>query len=218
MEVNKDMIKSFLSKITYPLYLLDFETMQPAVPLFDGTKPYQQVTFQYSLHIIDENGNLTHKDFLAEEGKMPCRDLAERLINDIPNDKLIMAYNDTFEKSRIKELAKMYPDLETELLKRADNFIDLMIPFKEQAVYKKEFEGSYSIKYILPGLFPNEDSLNYHNLDIIHNGSEAMTIYENLLNYSKDERIKIRKALLEYCKLDTYAMVKILQKLYELIK
>ncbi|MBO5711946.1 MAG: DUF2779 domain-containing protein [Acholeplasmatales bacterium] len=218
MEINKDNVKNFLSQITYPLYLLDFETMQPAIPLFDKTKPYQQVTFQYSLHIIDENGKLTHKEFLAEEGKMPCRDLALSLINDIPNDKMIMAYNDTFEKTRIKELAIMYPDLEDELLKRANNFIDLMIPFKEQDIYKKEFEGSYSIKYILPGLFPNEPSLDYHNLNIVHNGSEAMSIYEKLLDYSKEERIEIRKALLEYCKLDTYAMVKILQKLYELIK
>ena len=98
------------------------------------------------------------------------------------------------------------------------NMVDLMIPFKEQDIYKKEFEGSYSIKYILPGLFPNEPSLDYHNLNIVHNGSEAMSIYEKLLDYSKEERIEIRKALLEYCKLDTYAMVKILQKLYELIK
>ncbi len=218
MEINKEKVKDFLSKVTYPLYLLDFETMQPVVPLFDGTKPYQQVTFQYSLHIIDENGNLSHKEFLADEGVMPCRKLALSLLNDIPKDKMIMAYNDTFEKTRIKELANMYPDLKDELLSRVDNFIDLMEPFKEQYIYKKEFKGSYSIKYILPGLFPDEDELDYHNLSIVHNGSEAMAIYENLLSYDVDERKEIRKALLEYCKLDTFAMVKILQKLYELIK
>ena len=218
MYVNKDKIKEFLDTITYPLYLLDFETMQPAIPLFEGTKPYQQVPFQYSLHIIDENGNVTHKEFLAEEGKSPCRDISEQLLKDIPSDKMIMAYNDTFEKTRIKELAFMFPDLANELLIRLNHFIDLMIPFKNQDVYKKEFQGSYSIKYILPGLFPDDNNLDYHNLNIVHNGSEAMTIYENLLNYSKDERLEIRNALLKYCELDTFAMVKILQKLYELIK
>ena len=216
-KVDKDKIKEFLDKITYPLYLLDFESMQPAIPLFSKTKPYQQVVFQYSLHIIEKKGaKPIHKEFLAEEGKCPTKEVALHLINDIPADSMIMAYNISFEKSRIKELAIMYPDLSDELLKRL-NFIDLMIPFKNHDIYKKEFQGSYSIKYILPGLFPDDPELDYHNLDLIHNGSEAMNSYENLLSYPKEERLKIRKSLLKYCELDTYAMVKILNKLYELL-
>ena len=217
-KVDKERVKEFLSEIKYPLYLLDFESMQPAVPLFSKTKPYQQVVFQYSLHIMTSpHAKPIHKEFLAEEGKCPTRAVAESLIKDIPADSMLMAYNISFEKSRIKELSMMYPDLADELLRRL-NFIDLMVPFKEHYVYKREFKGSYSIKYILPGLFPNDPELDYHNLNLIHNGSEAMNTYENLMDYSKEERLEIRECLLRYCELDTYAMVKILNKLYELVE
>ena len=186
------------------------------IPPFKNTKAYSQIPFQYSLHILHKDGRLEHKEFLGIEGTNPTYDLAKSLLNDIPSNSMIMAYNMSFEKSRIKELAEMYPDLKYRLLNRLNNFVDLMIPFQQKHVYKKEFQGSYSIKYILPGLFPNDPELDYHNLDIIHNGSEAMTMYEDLLNYPLEERTKIRTALLKYCELDTYAMYKILKKLYEL--
>ncbi|MBQ3254008.1 MAG: DUF2779 domain-containing protein [Acholeplasmatales bacterium] len=218
MYINKENISKFLNKIKYPLYLLDFETMQPVVPLFEGTKPYQQITFQYSLHILYEDNTLIHKEFLAPEGVNPTYDLVLNLLNDIPKDSMIMAYNASFEKSRIKELANMYPNLKDELLNRCNNFIDLMDPFKDHDIYLKEFKGSYSIKYVLPGLFPLDKELDYHNLDIVHNGGEAMRLYEDLINYNNEDRLKIRNALLKYCELDTYAMVKILLKLYELVK
>ena len=215
--VDKEKVKEFLDSLTYPLYLLDFETFQPVIPPFKNTKAYSQIPFQYSLHILHKDGHLEHKEFLGIEGTNPTYDLAKSLLNDIPSNSMVMAYNMSFEKSRIKELAEMYPDLKYRLLHRLNNFVDLMIPFQQKHVYKKEFQGSYSIKYILPGLFPNDPELDYHNLDIIHNGSEAMTMYEDLLNYPLEERIKIRTALLKYCELDTYAMYKILKKLYELI-
>ena len=99
-----------------------------------------------------------------------------------------------------------------------DNIKDLMIPFKNRYYYNKDMHGSYSIKYTLPALFPNEESLNYHNLDLIHNGKEAMNSFSNLENYSKEEQEYIRERLLRYCELDTYAMVKIYNKLKEIIK
>lgn len=216
--VDTEKIKEFLKDIKYPLYLLDFETFQPIVPLFENTKPYSQIPFQYSLHILYESGTLEHKEFLGKEGTNPTLELANSLLNDIPKDSTIMAYNMTFEKKRIQELADMYPNLSDELTNRLNNFIDLMIPFQKKYIYQKEFKGSYSIKYVLPALFPNDDELNYKNLDLIQNGSDAMNSYENLINLPLNEREQIRKALLKYCELDTYAMYKILMKLYEFVK
>ena len=120
-----------------------------------------------------------------------------------------------FEKSIIKELASIYPDLSDHLMNIHDNIKDLMIPFQQKYYYTKDMDGSYSIKYVLPALFPNDPELNYKNLDLIHNGSEAMNEFAILGDYSKDKQKEIRKALLEYCGLDTYAMVKIYYKLLE---
>ena len=178
-----------------------------------------QIPFQYSLHYkLDENGNLEHKEFLAEANKDPRRKLAEQLIKDIPENVCVIAYNMMFEKMVIKNLANLYEDLKEHLMNIYDNMYDLMIPFKDRNYYTKEMEGSYSIKYVLPALFPNDESLNYHNLDMIHNGEEAMNMYANLEKYNKEEQQKIRECLLKYCELDTLAMVKIYEKLIETIK
>ena len=96
-----------------------------------------------------------------------------------------------------------------------NNIKDLMIPFKNRDYYNREMQGSYSIKYVLPALFPNDPSLNYHNLEQVHNGSEASNAFVSLSNYSKEELEEIRNNLLKYCGLDTYAMVKIYNKLKE---
>ena len=168
-----------------------------------------QIPFQYSLHYLEkENSILKHKEFLAKEDIDPRRSLAESLVNDIPKDVCILAYNMTFEKSVIKNLAYLYPDLKEHLLNIYNNIKDLMIPFYKRDYYTKDMLGSYSIKYVLPALFPEDENLNYHNLDLIHNGSEAMNAYANLGNLSKEEREIVRHNLLKYCELDTYAMVK----------
>ena len=217
--INKDKIKEFLSNLSYPLYFLDFETFQQSIPLFDGVRPYMQIPFQYSLHYIDEeNGKLEHKEFLAEAGVDPRRLLAESLVKDIPDNVCVVAYNMMFEKMVIKNLASLYSDLSCHLMKIYNNMVDLMIPFKNRYYYSKDMHGSYSIKYVLPALFPNDPSLDYHNLDQVHNGSEAMNIYANLNNYSSSELKKVRINLLKYCELDTYAMVKIWKKLLKIVK
>lgn len=216
--INKMEIKKFLDKLSYPLYFLDFETFQQAIPGFTYMRPYEQIPFQYSLHYIEkENGELKHKEFLAEVNMDPRRLLAESLINDIPQNVCVIAYNMQFEKMVIKNLTNLYPDLKTHLMNIHDNMVDLMIPFKNRHYYIKEMRGSYSIKYVLPALFPNEDSLNYANLDLIHKGDEASSYYANLVNYSKEEQEKIRKCLLKYCELDTYAMVKIWERLIKIV-
>ena len=217
--IDKKEVKEFLNTLSYPIYFLDFETYQMPIPKYDGIKPYMQVPFQYSLHYIEkENGKLYHKEFLAEAGTDPRRLLGEQLINDIPKDVCVIAYNKSFEKSVIRELAKMYPDLSSHLMNIHDNMKDLMIPFKNRSYYTKNMYGSYSIKYVLPALFPDDESLNYHNLDLIHNGGEAMNSFASLEEQPKEKQDYIRKCLLEYCKLDTFAMVKIYEKLKEIVK
>ena len=217
--IDIDNIKDFLSSLTYPLYFLDFETYQQSIPKFNGVRPYMQIPFQYSLHYIEEeNDTLKHKEFLAEPGIDPRRSLAEKLVKDIPDDVCVLAYNMSFEKTVIKNLANLYLDLKDHLMNIYDNIKDLMIPFKNGWYYNKDMQGSYSIKYVLPALFPNDETLNYRNLDNIHNGSEAMNAYANMRSLSKNEQETLRNNLLEYCKLDTYAMVKIWERLKEINK
>lgn len=218
-EIDVDKIKEFMDTLSYPLYFLDFETYQKPIPEYDDMKPYQQIPFQYSLHyILEEGGELYHKEYLAEPGEDPRRKLAEQLVKDIPMNVCTTAYNMGFEKGRIKEMAEIYPDLKEHLLNIRENIKDLMIPFQKRDYYTKEMHGSFSIKYVLPSLYPNDPSLNYHNLNEVHNGSEASTTFINLGSKSKEEQEKTRVNMLKYCGLDTYAMVKVWEKLKEVIK
>lgn len=212
-KINKDKIKEFLNTLKEPIYFLDFETYQDAIPKYYKQRVYSQVPFQYSLHYYDENNNLKHKEFLSEVGVDPRREVALNLVKDIPSNVTVLAYNMSFEKSVIKNLARIYPDLSSDLLKIHDNIKDLMIPFYNRDYYVKEMEGSYSIKYVLPALFKDDKALDYHNLDLVHNGSEAMESFKSLDSLPKEEQESLRKALLKYCELDTYAMVKIYEKL-----
>lgn len=217
-KIEIDKIKDFMQTLTYPLYFLDFETFQLAVPEFDGTNSYMQIPFQYSLHHVDDiNGKLYHKEFLAESGIDPRRKLAEQLIEDIPYNACVLAYNMSFEKTVIKKLANYYEDLHEDLMKIHDNIKDLMIPFYNRDYYVKEMKGSYSIKSVLPALFPDDPELDYHNLPVVHNGGEASEAFLSLKNKSKDEQKEIRNGLLVYCELDTYAMVKLWEKFKKII-
>ena len=217
--IDKDNIKKFLEKITYPIYFLDFESMQSAIPPFDGMKPYQQICFQYSLHIIEhEGGPLLHKEHLGISGEDPRRALAVQLCEDIPKDVCTLVYNKSFECSRLKEMAAWFPDLEDHLINISDNIVDLFEPFPKGYYYLPAMGGSFSIKSVLPALFPNDPSLDYHNLEGgVHNGSEAMTIFPLIKDMESEEQVKTRKALLDYCGLDTFAMVKVWEKLCEAI-
>lgn len=209
-------VKDFLKTLSYPMYFLDFETFAPAVPLYDNSSPYEQIVFQYSLHYIEEKGGeLKHKECLAYPGSDPRRQIAEQLCRDIPLDVCTVAYNMTFEKSRIHSLANMYPDLSDHLMNIYRNMKDIMEPFRYRWYYTKEMQGSYSIKYVLPALFPDDPSLNYHNLEGVHNGGEASDTFLKMQKMDKDELEKWREHLLRYCELDTYAMVKVLEKLEE---
>ena len=214
--INPAGIQEFLAKVRYPLYFLDFESMQPVVPIFDDTKPYMQISFQYSLHYIEhEGGELQHKAFLApSDGSDPRRPLAEALCRDIPRGACIMVYNEKFEKPRIKEMAAIYPDLAAHLMDIHAHIIDLLIPFRAGHYYLPAMGGSFSIKSVLPALFPDDPSMDYHNLStLVQNGGDAMTIFPKIQHMSPEEAAEARQALLNYCHLDTLALVKIWQEL-----
>ena len=217
--IDKDGIQRFLNTLSYPLYFLDFETMQLAIPQYPGTKPYQQIPFQYSLHYIEEpGGELKHREFLAESGKDPRRAIAESLCRDIPQNACVTAYNKGFECGRLKELAAQFPDLAGHLLNIQENIRDLLIPFQSGYYYNRAMGGSFSIKSVLPALYPDDPTLDYHNLEGIHNGSEAMTIFPKIKDMPPEEQAAARKNLLAYCELDTYAMVKVWEALLKAIE
>ncbi|EGK8058490.1 DUF2779 domain-containing protein [Campylobacter lari] len=214
--INKENIKKFLDTLTYPIYHLDFETFMQAIPEYKGIRPYMQIPFQYSLH-IDHKDKLEHKEFLSECGIDPRYEFAKNLINDIPKDVCVLSYNASFEKGVIRNLALAFPEFSEHLLNIEKNIKDLMIPFQNKDFYHYKMQGSYSIKKVLPALIPDMEQA-YNDLDLIHNGSEAMQSFEAMQNMDENERKAYRQALLEYCKLDTLAMVKILKHLEELVK
>ena len=216
-KINKEAIKDILDSLNYPLYFIDYETCQYAIPEFEKTKPYQQIPFQYSLHIIKEKGApLEHKEFLAEiDDENIIRNFAESMIKDMPEEGSVIVYNKGFEASRNKEMGQMHDDLKEQMERINTNMVDLMIPFRNRDYYTKEMQGSYSIKYVLPALYPDNPELDYSNLDLIHNGGEASEAFLSLKDKTPEEQKEIREGLLEYCKLDTLAMVKIWEKFKE---
>ena len=216
-KINKKAIEDILDSLVYPLYFIDYETCQYAIPEYDKTKPYQQIPFQYSLHIIpDEGAPIEHKEYLADVSDDDLiRTFALKMIEDMPEDGSVIVYNKAFEATRNKEIGEMYLDLKDEMERINNNMVDLMVPFRNRDYYTKEMKGSYSIKYVLPALYPDDPDLNYLNLDLVHNGSEASSAFLGLKDKSPEEQVKIRESLLRYCELDTYAMVKIWEKFRE---
>lgn len=217
VRVDSQKIEQFLERLVYPLAYFDFETFMDAIPRFDDQRPYQQMPFQYSLHIEQIDGRLEHKEFLADERYDPRRELAERMLQDLPQSGSIIAFNQSFEITRIRELAEMFNDLREPLLALVPRFIDLIDPFRSLAYYHPDFNGSFSIKSILPAMFPDDKELSYKTLGI-QNGGMAMETYAALLYMEPELRAQKRQELLEYCHLDTLAMVKILGKLKEIVR
>lgn len=215
--IKKDKIQSFLSTLKYPIYHLDFETFQQSIPQWKGISPYEQIPFQYSLHIDYGDGRLEHREFLAKEGSDPREALVKSLLKDIPQDVMLMAYNASFERGVIHKLSRAFEEYSQELKNIASNIVDLMIPFVEKDYYHPEMRGSYSIKKVLPALVP-EMKEAYKELDLIHDGGEAMESYASLHLMSEEQRRAYREALLKYCHLDTLAMVKVLEKLKEAVR
>ncbi|PLY05183.1 MAG: DUF2779 domain-containing protein [Arcobacter sp.] len=215
--IDKENIKAFLENFTYPIYHLDFETYQQAIPQYKGIKPFEQIPFQYSLHIEHEDGTLEHKEYLSKDSVDSRYELAQKLCEDIPSDVTVLAYNMSFEKGVIKRLANLFSDLSIHLLAINENMQDLMIPFQKKWYVTPSMKGSYSIKYVLPSLVPEFEKA-YKELEGVQNGSQAMNAFANMSKLEESEKLKLRTALLEYCKLDTLAMVKVLERLKNIKK
>ncbi len=213
--IDRDVINRFLDRLEYPLGFFDFETFMEPVPRYNHQRPYSQVPFQYSLHIVDDDGGLEHREFLGDECSDPREDLVIQMLEDITPTGSIVAFNMGFEKSRIQDLADMFPLYRDRLLALNDRFVDLIDPFRNLGYYHPDFNGRFSIKSILPAMFPDDEELDYKNLDI-QGGESAMAAFANLhLIPGKAKRDETRHALLAYCHLDTLAMVKIWLKLSE---
>jgi len=202
-------IQDFLTDLNYPLYFMDFETFQTAVPLYNNTKPYQQIPFQYSVHFKEyQTAELNHFEFLAESDGDTRIPFIENLLKDIKAKGDILVYNKAFEITRLKEIIRDFPKYSEQVNSLISRVKDLMYPFQKKLYYKREMKGSHSIKNVLPALVP---SLSYDELNI-GEGSMASLSFEQLLHENDFIKIsEIRKDLLEYCKLDTFAMVKILE-------
>ena len=127
----------------------------------------------------------------------------------------VTAYNKSFECSRLKELAETFPDLEEHLLDIRDNIVDLLVPFQSGWYYNRAMGGSFSIKSVLPALFPDDPALDYHNLEEIHHGGEAMAAFPAMEHMDNEQLERTRRNLLKYCELDTFAMVKVWERLRE---
>ncbi|KPK26582.1 MAG: hypothetical protein AMJ61_08445, partial [Desulfobacterales bacterium SG8_35_2] len=191
---------------------LDFETFMEPVPSFDYQRPYQQIPFQYSLHIL-ANGFLAHHEFLGEPGMDPRRSFIDKLLFDARPCRTVLVYNQAFEVTRLQELADLFPEYAEDIEAIIARIVDLMVPFRNRDYYVKAMCGSHSIKHVLPALVPD---LSYENLAIA-DGEMAMLAYARLAKISDmDEKKKIRQDLLEYCRLDTLGMVRIWEKLISL--
>ena len=211
--VNIANIREFLATITEPVGFLDFETFMEPIPSFNGQRPYQQIPFQYSLHIYGK-GKIRHHEFLGEAGRDPRRDFLKKLLADTQPCRTILVYNQPFEIARLQEMARNFPEFSTGIETVIARIIDLMKPFQNKDYYVREMCGSYSIKYVLPALVQD---LSYDDLAIA-DGEMAMLTYGRLAKAGEDEKKALKTALLEYCKMDTLAMVKIWKKLQHLIE
>ncbi len=197
-------IRQALLALPYPRYYLDFESIQFAIPRWAGTRPYQQLPFQWSCHIEDTAGEIRHQEFLQGSSEPPMRPCAEALIDTLGNAGPIFCYS-RYERTVMHQLAARFPDLATRLNSLAERLFDLL-PLVKMHYYHPAMKGSYSIKAVLPTVAP---TLSYDRLGEVRDGIAAQTAYERLIDKdtSAQQRHELMIQLKEYCSLDTLAMV-----------
>ncbi len=217
---DKEELKEFIEKLKYPLYFMDFETYATTIPLYDGLKPFQAIPFQFSVHIIKEPGSkVEHESFIALGMEDPRKDFIEKLKKALGKEGTILAYYQSFEKSRLNEIADFFPEYREWVNQVIGRMIDLYDPFKNFAYYHPSQKGSASLKKVLPAL----TGKGYEDMEI-GNGNEASLRYLFITHGSyngekatPEEIKKVRDDLDKYCGQDTEGMVWILDKLKELI-
>jgi hypothetical protein len=209
--INPVVVQSFVKTLEYPIHFMDFETvgMELAIPRYDGTRPYQQIPFQFSLHVLAEPAKkLEHYAFLAEGLDDPRPEFLKKLKTSIGSKGSIVVYNLTFEKSRLQECAEAYPEYQKWFNEISSRFVDLMGPFQKFDYYDPKQFGRYSIKSVYPALVGG----SYDEMEI-SGGGEASREYARVTfsaGITEEDRKKVYRGLLEYCKLDTEAMASIL--------
>jgi predicted RecB family nuclease len=204
-----DQLASELSTLEYPLYFMDFETIFPAIPRHVGMRPYSHIPFQWSVHRQETpDGSVEHFEFLAEDEHDPRRDFFESLSNVIGERGHIVAYNASFETQRLEDLAHWSPEYRIRVDELKSRAWDLL-PFVRRNVYHPGFEGSFSLKSVLPALLPE---LTYEGMEV-GNGEEAGIAWEHMVraDTSIDEKARLKHALLAYCQQDTWALVALLR-------
>ena len=207
--VNKRGIKTALDGLQFPLYFLDYETLVYGVPFYEGIKPYQQMVFQWSLHVLHADGiTIEHFDFLSDGNGAPSMAFAQALQQAIPrNGGSVLVWNKAFEIPRNNELAQMYPEFEPFMTDINARVYDLMEIFQQQHFVHPAFKGSCSIKQVLPVVAPH---LSYHDLEINHGMLASIRWFELVTGKFPDsEKDLLFTNLREYCKLDTLAMVEV---------
>ena len=203
-----------ISQATYPLHFLDFETFNPALPAYSGTRPYQVIPFQWSLHVLDSSGDLSNTSFLHDGSADPREAFCKSLIEAVGPYGTIFVYS-SYEKTIIEQLAREFSQYQERLLALPERLLDLLALVRTH-FYHHNFHGSYSIKTVLPALAPD---MTYSDLEI-QEGSLAPIFFARMIAPDTDEseRERLRNALLDYCKRDTFAMVRILQELQSMSK
>ena len=212
--ISKEHIKHFLSSLNYPLYHFDFETIDTGVPIFDNSRPWQKIPFQYSLHIEQEDGSTEHFEYLAEEGENPRIKLLENLKNQIGASGDIIVFNKSFEETVLKELARDFPEHNDWLQNVLGRIVDLAVPFKNYYYYNPEQLGKYSIKKVLPAV----TGRSYDEIELHDGGDASIKYFKTHIDHTMNNKEEIRRNLLEYCGLDTEGMVWIINKLKELVR
>jgi len=212
--INRQEIRNFMGTLKYPLYYLDFETFSPAVPMFDGTWPYQKIPFQFSLHIVEQDkAKPKHYSFLAEGTTDPRPGLLSELNKVLGDRGTVIVYNQSFEKNVLKELAYAFPEYQDWIEDVSSRIADLLIPFRSFHYYHPAQKGSASIKKVLPAI----TGKGYEGMEI--NDGENASIAFHAITYGdvpEEVRSKGREALEKYCGLDTEGMIWIIDKLTEL--
>jgi len=213
--ISKSAILAFLRQIKYPVSFLDFESLSSAVPLFDHTSPFEQVPFEFSLHIVGSPGSQPkHWMFLADGNGDPRLEFLQRLRDWLPDSGSIVAYNAQFEQGRLQECCRLHPQFQTWLNSIENRLVDLLKPFRAFRYYGPGQGGSASMKAVLPAVTGRD----YSHLAIQEGATASLEFLRvHFTDVTEAERLRVRTALTEYCGQDTEGMIWIVDGLRELV-
>tara|TARA_Y100000310_G_C20685629_1_gene818752 strand:+ start:1557 stop:3068 length:1512 start_codon:yes stop_codon:yes gene_type:complete len=213
IHINKEEIKGFLEELKYPLYYLDFETFSNGVPMFNGLRPYSQIPFQFSLHVVENKGEEPkHHEFLYNGKGDPRREFITELKSVLGTAGSVVVYNQGFENARLKELAEAFPEFNSWVLSVRERIVDLLVVFRNFSYYNPSQKGSASIKKVLPALCGKD----YSDLEIGDGTLASVNFYNMVYGNFEGDKEEMRKNLLKYCERDTFGEILIVDRLREI--